>query len=171
MAGAGTPVMKIEDLSVLEVSVFLPEEVYARVVPTQTRMRITVGGADLGTRPVAYKSPTVNPKLRTFEVKGLVESPPPGVAPGCLAQVVVVFDERGGVGIPTAAIQQRSDRCVAFLVEKGRARMVPVKTGRQVDGWTEILEGGLPAGAPVVTMGQQLVSDGAQVSVVEEKGR
>jgi RND family efflux transporter MFP subunit len=171
MAGAGTPVLKIEDLSVLEISVFLPEEVYARVVPERTQMRIQVGGADLDLRPVVYKSPTVNPKLRTFEVKGLVESPPPGVAPGCLAQVVIVLDSRSGLGIPSAAIQQRSGQSVVFLVDGEQARLVPVTTGRDMNGWTEILDGGLQAGAEVATMGQQLISDGTPVSVVQEAAR
>ncbi len=171
MAGAGTPVVKIEDLSVLEVSVFLPAEVYARVTPKKTQMRIQVGGADLGVRPVAYKSPTVNPKLRTFEVKSLVESPPTGVAPGCLAQVTVVLDGRSGVGIPAAAVQQRGGQSVVFRVEGDQARMVTVKAGRDMNGWTEILEGDLPAGVPVVTMGQQLLSDGTLVSVVQEAAR
>jgi multidrug efflux pump subunit AcrA (membrane-fusion protein) len=163
--------VKIEDLSVLEVSVFLPEEVYAQVVPEKTRMRVQVGGSDLGVRPVAYKSPTVNPKLRTLEVKALVESPPPGVAPGCLAEVVVVLDGRSGVGIPTAAVAQRSGQAVVFLVENNTARMVTVKTGRDTNGWTEILEGGLKPGTAVVTMGQQLLNDGTSVSVVREAAR
>lgn len=171
MAGAGTPVVKIEDLSVLEVSVFLPAEVYAQVVPGETRMRIQVGGIDLDVRPVSYRSPTVNPKLRTFEVKALVESPPPGVAPGCLAQVAVVLDSRSGVGIPGAAVQQRGGQSVVFLVEGEQARMATVKTGRDTNGWTEILEGGLKAGDAVVTMGQQLLDDGTQVSVVQEAAR
>jgi len=168
MAGAGTPVVKIEDLSILEISVFLPEQYFAQVVPGQTQMRVSVSGIELGIRPVDYKSPTVNPKLRTFEVKGLVESPPPSVAPGCLAQVVVVMDSRQGVGIPAAAIQQRGGRYVVFRVADQQARMVPVKVGRDADGWTEILESELPAATPVVTMGQQLVSDGTTVSVVQE---
>jgi len=42
MAAPGSPVLKIEDLTVLEVSVFLPEEHYARVEPDQTQMRISV---------------------------------------------------------------------------------------------------------------------------------
>ena len=171
MAGAGTPVVKIEDLSVLEVSVFLPAEVYARVTPKKTQMRIQVGGADLGVRPVAYKSPTVNPKLRTFEVKSLVESPPAGVAPGCLAEVTDVLDGRSGVGIPAAAVQQRGGQSVMFRVEGDQARMVTVKTGRDMNAWTEVLEGDLEPGAAVVTMGQQLLSDGTLVSVVQEAAR
>jgi len=171
MAAAGTPVVKIEDLSVLEISVFLPEEYYARVEPGKTRMRIEVSGIDLGVQPVTYKSPTVHPKLRTFEVKGLVESPPPGVAPGCLAEVVIVMDERSGVGVPTAAIGQRGGHSVVFLVEGEQARMVQVKTGREISGWTEIVEGDVTAQTPVLTMGQQLVEDGTPVSVVEEAAR
>ncbi len=171
MAGAGTPVVKIEDLSLLEVSVFLPEEAYAQVTPERTQMRIRVGGTDLGVRPVAHKSPTVNPKLRTFEVKARIESPPPGVAPGCLAQVSVVLNGRSGVGIPAAAVQQRGGQSVVFLVEGNQARMATVKTGRDMNGWTEILEGALQASTAVVTMGQQLLNDGAPVTVVQEAAR
>ncbi|NLF72073.1 MAG: efflux RND transporter periplasmic adaptor subunit [Candidatus Anammoximicrobium sp.] len=171
MAGAGTPVVKIEDLSVLEVSVFLPEEVYAQVIPGKTRMRIQVSGTDLGARAVSYKSPTVNPKLRTFEVKTLVESPPAGVAPGCLAQVTVVLDGRSGVGIRAAAVQRRGGQSVVFRIEEDQARMVTVKTGRDMNGWTEILEGDLQTGVSVVTMGQQLLNDGTPVSVVQEAAR
>ena len=171
MAAAGTPVVKIEDLSVLEICVFLPEEYYARVEPGKTRMRIEVSGIDLGVQPVTYKSPTVNPKLRTFEVKGLVESPPPGVAPGCLAEVAIVMDQRSGVGVPGAAIGQRGGHSVVFLVEGAQARMVQVKTGREMNGWTEIVEGDVTAQTPVLTMGQHLVEEGTPVSVVKEAAR
>ena len=171
MAAPGTPVVKIEDLSLLEVSVFLPEEHYARVVPGKTEMRINVGGVDLETLRVVYKSPTVTPKLRTFEIKTLIESPPPEVAPGCLAEVVVVLDGRRGVGIPTAAIAQRGGNSAIFVVELQTARMLPVQTGRSMSGWTEILDGGLSVGAEVITMGQQLVNDGTPVAVAKEDSR
>ena len=153
MAAAGTPVLRIEDLSVLEVSVFLPEQAYTSVQPGKTKMRIRVGSVDLGERPVSYKSPTMHHKMRTFEVKGLVASPPEGVVPGCLAEVAIVADSRPGVGVPAGAMQTRGNRSVLFTVEGDRAKMVPVKTGREMDGWLEILEG-LAAGMPVVSMGQ-----------------
>lgn len=171
MAAAGTPVIKIEELSVLEISVFLPVEYYARVEPGKTQMRIKVNGIDLGVRPVSYKSPTVNSKLRTFEVKGLVESASSGVAPGCLAEVVLVIDERRGVGVPAAAIGQRSGRSVVFLVEAEQARMVQVETGRGMDGWVEIVAGDVLAETPILTMGQHLVEDGTPVMVVKETAR
>jgi len=168
MAGAGTPVLRIEDLSVVEISAFLPEQYYARVVAGQTEMRVRVAGMDLGTRPVTYKSPTVDPKLRTFEAKGVVESPPAGLVPGCLAEITFVMDGRSGVGVPTAAVQRRGGRSVVFAVDGEQARTIQVKTGREMDGWTEIAEGELPVGTPVVTMGQHLVEDGTPVSIAQE---
>jgi len=167
MAGAGTPVLRIEDLSLLDVSVFLPEEHYADVVAGETTMRVRVGEVDLGDRPVSYKSPTVHPKLRTFEVEGLIESPPEGVVPGCLAEVTIVADSREGVGVPAGAVQTRGDRSVLFTVEGDAAKMIAVETGRDMDGWVEILEG-VAADAPVVSMGQTLVDDDTSISVVEE---
>ncbi|HUT90779.1 MAG TPA: efflux RND transporter periplasmic adaptor subunit [Thermoguttaceae bacterium] len=167
MAGAGTPVLRIEDLALLEVSVFLPEAYYAEIVPGETTMRVRVGDVELGDRRVDYKSPTVHSKLRTFEVKGLVESPSEGVVPGCLAEVTIVAHSREGVGVPAEAVQTRGDRSVLFTVEGDRAKMIPVKTGRDMEGWIEILDG-VAAGTPVVSMGQTLVDDGTPISVVEE---
>lgn len=170
MAAAGTPVLRIEDLSVLEVSVFLPEECYVRVLPGKTKMQVKVGNVDLGEPEVSYKSPTVHSKLRTFEVKGLVESPPEGVVPGCLAEVAIVTASRAGVGVPAGAVQSRGGQEVVFSVSQGRAKMIPVATGREMQGWCEILDG-LSAGVSVISMGQFLVEEGTLVSVVQEDVR
>lgn len=171
MAAPGTPIVRIEDLSVLEISVHIPEAFYAQVEPGRTTMRVNVSGIDLGSLPVTYKSPTVHSKLRTFEVKGIVESPPEGVVPGCLADVSIVVDTRTGVGVPTSAIQKRGGENVVFVVESEMARMVVVETGRELQGWTEVTASGLPAGTPVITMGQTLVENETAVTLVQEGGK
>jgi RND family efflux transporter MFP subunit len=171
MAGPGSPVVRIEDLSLLEVCVFLPEEHYPQVESEQTQMRIIVSGIDLGSRPVTYKSPTINPKLRTFEIKSQVANPPQSVASGGLAEVTVVMDSRVGIGIPSSAIQQRGGKSVVFVIQDDSARMVPVETGRTAAGWTEILDSGWTVGSLIVTMGQQQLSEGRLVSVAREDAR
>lgn len=171
MAAAGTPVLKIEDLSILEISVHIPEALYARVEPNVTAMRVNVSAIDLGSLVVTYKSPTVHPKLRTFEVKGIVESPPPGVVPGCLAEVSIVVDTRSGLGIPSSAIQKRGGKNVVFILENEMAKMVAVKTGRESEGWTEVTAAELNTGTPVITMGQTLVDDGTAVTLVKDGGK
>ncbi len=168
MAAPGTPVVKIEDLSVLEACVYIPEEFYGRVQPGKTQIRVRVSGTDLGSHPVSYKSPTVHSKLRTFEVKGVIENPPEEVVPGCLAEISIVLDDHSGVGVPSGAIQRRGDQKVVFALEGDLARMVPVETGREMEGWTEVKGDNLSAGTEIVTLGQALVENGSAVSLVKE---
>jgi len=168
MAGPGTPVLRLDDLATLEVSVFLPEQYYARIEPGRTTMRIRVGDVDLPPRPVEYKSPTVHPRLRTFEVKGQITDPPAGVVPGCLAEVTIRIESRSGVGVPVGSIETRGGQSVVFTVAGDRARRLPVVTGLETDGWREIVQG-IEPGTPVVTMGQFLIEDGVPVVEVRQE--
>ncbi|HHH75502.1 MAG TPA: efflux RND transporter periplasmic adaptor subunit, partial [Phycisphaerae bacterium] len=168
MAGAGTPVLHVDDLSVLEISVYLPGEYYRRIDPGKTNMHIQVGDIDLGQHPVSYKSPTVAPVLRTFEIKCLLSKPAAGVAPGLLAGVTIVLDRREGLGVPSESIQKRAGENVIFIIENDVASMVTVQVGLQMDGMTEIHNAEIPAGASVVSLGQYYLNDGTAVSIVKE---
>lgn len=168
MGNPGQPIVRIEDLSVVEVSAFLPVQYYARVHPGQTPVRVVVGGVDLGEHTVSYRSPTADPKLRTFEIKCVVADPPDGVVPGAIAEVAVVFDRREGLAVPIEAIQKRDGRDVVFVVSEGVAHTAQVRTGLESDGLIEILSGDLTEGQAVVSMGQHLVKDGSPVRVVKE---
>jgi RND family efflux transporter MFP subunit len=168
MAGAGTPVLRIEDGSLVEISVFVPAEYYDRVEEGKTKLRVRVGQTILQDLAVTYKSPTVEPRLRTFQVKALVESPPPEVVPGALAQVEVILQTRTGVGVPAQAVVQRSGADVVFTVQEGRARALPVQLGLEMDGWREILSG-VDENTPIVSMGQSMLDDGARVRLLEQK--
>jgi multidrug efflux pump subunit AcrA (membrane-fusion protein) len=169
MGDPGVPAIRIDDTSVIEVAAFLPAQYYAAVVPGRTTMRIQVSGIDLAAQAITYKSPTINPKLRVFEVKCLLKDPPPGVAPGAMAQIVVVLDSREGLGVPVRAVQQRAGRSVVFVVEGNTVRQKTVETGFESDGWVELLQADLKEGAAVVTMGQSMVEEGTAVSVQQER--
>ena len=165
---AGKPVLRIEDSAVIEVSVFLPAQYYARVEVGGTPMRIEVAGTVVGEYAVSYKSPTIQPKLRTFEAKCLIVEPQHSVVPGAMAEVTILLDRQEGLGIPRDAVQKRNDRMVVFVVENDTARMVEVQTGMETDGWVQITSDVPPEGAPVVTMGQYMVDDGTRVAVQKE---
>lgn len=168
-AGAGRPVIRVADTSVLEVSAFLPGEYYPRIKTGETHMHVRVGGIDAGRPPVTYKSPEIQEQLRTFEVKGLIDSPPEGVVPGAIAQIETVLLRRTGPGIPHDVVQIREGRPVVFVVEDGHAREVKINTGLTTDGWTEVLDDTLPPGASVITRGYNLVNDGTPVDVRGEE--
>ena len=164
----GDPVVRIDDLSVVEVAAFLPAQCYATVRLGQTPMRIQVSGIDLGRQVVTYKSPTVDSRLRTFEIKTVIPNPPEGVVPGALAQITVVLEARRGLGVPVVSLQERAGRSVVFIVAEGKALQVPVTTGIETDGWIEIRQGELKENDPVVTLGQDKVEQGTPVEVQQE---
>ncbi|MCP4642763.1 MAG: efflux RND transporter periplasmic adaptor subunit [bacterium] len=167
MADVGKPVFRIEDPAVLEVSVYLPAQFYARVVPGKTPVRVDVYGIDVPPLTVSYKSPTIHPKLRTFEVKCMIQDPPPGVVPGAMAEAEVLLDQFQGLGVPAAAVLTRNDGSVVFTLQDGAARQVDVQTGLENDGWIEVRSPALSEGVPVVTMGQNLLDDGTPVNLQE----
>lgn len=166
MAGAGEPVLRIDDLSVVEVSIFVPAEYYHQVVVGQTKLRALAAGRDLGELLVTFKSPVIEPRLRTFQVKALLESPPPEVVPGCLVEATLILQSRQGLGVPIRAVQERGGKTLVFTVTEGRAKALPVELGWEMDGWREI-RAGLSAIVPVIVSGQSLVDDGTPVRVVE----
>lgn len=168
-AGAGTPILRVADTSVLEVSAFLPYEYYPRMKVGETQLRITVSGIELGSLPITYKSPEIQDQLRTFEVKCLVESPPEGVVPGAIANVEAILESRKAPGIPTNIIQMRGDRSVIFTVEDDTARMIEIRAGLATDGWTELLDGQPAIGTPIIRRGYNLVNDGSLVEIQREE--
>ena len=168
MASPGTAVLKIEDPSVLEVSAHLPENDYARVHPGRTRARLRAGEIDLGEQGITYKSPTVDVKFRTFEIKCRLDAPPEGVVSGRIVDVTVILERREALGVPAEAVLTRNGRPVVFLAGDNAARMIVVETGRQTGGWIEIRGDALAAGAPVVSMGQEYLEDGTALSVAKE---
>jgi len=169
MGDAGKPVVIIEDISAVDVSLFAPADCYARVRPNETKAKLRVAGRDLGEYPVTFRSPVIEPKLRTFEIKCRVQSPPAEVAPGALADAEIVFETRQALGVPNEAVQERGGKTVVFVEENQRVRMAPIVTGLESDGWKEIKAGEIAEGARIVRMGQFLLEDGASVSVQEAR--
>ncbi len=156
------PMVRIVDPSLLEISAFLPAQRYDAVKPSETQARIVVNGIDTGAHPIVYKSPTIEPTLRTFEIKCEISAPQEGVVPGAMADIHVLLETRTGLGVPTAAVVTRDNKKNVFVVENDTAKKVAVETGLESDGWTEI-RAGLTENTPVITMGQHLVDDGTPV--------
>ncbi len=168
MASAGTPVIRIDDLSVIEITAYLPETYYARVVEGSTIVRANVHGIDVGSAVVTTKNPKIHSKLRTFEIKALLSNPPAGVVPGCRAELVIILDKRKGLGVPRVSIVRRGKGVALFTTQDGKAKMIPVEAGLEMDGWVEVKAAGLAKNAPVVRMGQDLLNDGMSIFEVKE---
>ena len=117
MGGTGDPVVDIEDPGSLEVSALLPADYYPLILEGKTEAAVKVHGLDLGRLPVAYKSPTINAQLRTFEIKCRLDNSEGRLAPGAMAAIEVVLKSRPGLGVPREALVTRQDREALFTVD------------------------------------------------------
>jgi RND family efflux transporter MFP subunit len=169
MAGAGTPVLRIDNLTVVEFTAYLPEAYYARVVEGETVVRAKSGGIDIGEVVVTTKSPTISPRLRTFEIKALLKNPPAGVVPGGIVELVVVLEKRNALGVPRESLVRRENGLALFTAKDGAARMMPVEAGLETDGWVEVRGDGLTKGLQIVRMGQDRLNNGMAVVEVKEE--
>lgn len=169
MAAAGTPIVRIDDLSVIEVSAFLPAVYYSKVIIEETKMKVTVGDIQVGELPVIYKSPVIDSRLRNFEIKALIKDPQEGVTSGDIALINVILGAHEGTGVPREAVLRRLSGTNLFVAEKGIAKMVPIETGLENDGWIEILSKDIREGMSVITMGQDRLSDGTAISILKEE--
>jgi RND family efflux transporter MFP subunit len=168
MGRPGEAAVRIDDPNRIEVSAYIPAQYYAEVTEGKTKMRIGVSGRDMGEYAISYKSPTINPNLRTFEVKCVLENPLRIIAAGTMAQVRLILETRDGLGVPTAAILNRDNQFVVFVVSGERAHKVAVEKGLENDGWTEVISKELNEQSMVVTMGQDMLDEGGAVSVQKE---
>ncbi|NLN91923.1 MAG: efflux RND transporter periplasmic adaptor subunit [Candidatus Hydrogenedens sp.] len=165
---AGQPLIRIVDRNLLELSVFLPAEFYSRIVAEETKLHLQTQEVDLGAFPVSFKSPEIQPTLRTFEVRCLIPDPPDTVAPGALVTANAVLVTREALGVPTPAIQQRAGKEQIYTVADKAARGMEVTRGLETAGWTEVLNDSLTEGMPIITMGQFMVEEGSLVRLSEE---
>jgi RND family efflux transporter MFP subunit len=168
MAKPGEPAVRIDDTSLIEVSAYLPAQYYAEVVEGQTKIEVKVSGKNLGEHDIYYKSPTINPKFRTFEVKCLLDNPSQTIAAGAMAEIRAILETRKGLAVPSESIQRRENKSIIFIISDNKAHKVEVQTGIENDGWTEVISSELNEQSLVVTMGQNMLEEGKAVSVQKE---
>ena len=163
----GTPVLRVEDVSALDVSAWLPGQYYVRIEPGVTQVSVRAPGLSAEST-VSYKSPTVEASLRTFEIKCPLSGDGKCAVPGALVDATVVLTRRDGLAVPIDAVQERAGRKVIFLADGDTARLVPVTSGLETDGFVEVSGDGLSAGSRVVLVGQFMLEDGSPIVAREE---
>lgn len=168
MGRPGEPAVRIDDNTLIEVSAFLPAQYYPEITEGKTRMKVSVAGRDLGEHAIYYKGATINPKLRTFEVKCLLDNSSQTIAAGAMAEVSVILETQKGLAVPTESILIRDNKFVVFIVSGDKAHKVSVQKGIENNGWTEVTSSELKEQSMVVTMGQNMLDEGKTVSIQKE---
>ena len=110
---------------------------------------------------------TANVQTKLYTVTVTVPAEVTGLLNGMFADVTFYTAvSEGTVIVPTDAIVTSGESQYIFVVDNGTARQVEVTTGLNASGVTEITSG-LTTGEQIVTVGQQYLSDGDAVRIVE----
>lgn len=161
LAMPGKPVLQMENPDTLRFEADVPEALIGNVkLGDQLPVRIaTVTNEIQGA--VAELSPTADSNSRTY----LVKLDLPGAAgfrSGQFGHVAVPVGQVSAIRVPAAAVIQRGQMELVFVVTNGHAELRLVKTGRRVGDEIEVVSG-LNSGEQVVTEGAAALTDGQSV--------
>ena len=163
LAMPGRPLLRLEDPTNLRLEADVPDSVLLRIKPGGTlAVRVDAIGAQLAGQ-VAEIAPVADPATRSVRVK-LDLPTTPGLLPGQFGRVAVPMAEAEFLIVPAAALVQRGQLEIVFVVRDGQAQMRLVRAGRQVNGGVEILAG-LSQGETVVVEGAAGLLDGQPLQV------
>ena len=144
----------------------VPEQHIGRIHPgLVATVSCDAYGNELFPGKVKYIIPQAD-KSHAFPIKIEVDNADGRLKSGMFVRVDLAISRPEKVlMVPKDAIVKNGGEAVVFLVEDGKARMIPVRTGR-ADGDYVAVEGSLMPGAAVVVTGNENLKDGAPVKVM-----
>jgi len=164
------PLFQVVDVDTVEVAVNVPEKRLGRIregLPVELTVLSYPGRFFHGT--VSRLSPVLDPVTRTLEVRVRIDNPAQALKPGMFAEArLLLRQEQQIVRVPLAALVDRPEGQVAFVVREGKARQAAVRLAFVQEDFAAV-ESGLAAGDRVVVVGQQNLNDGDEVTVAEER--
>lgn len=163
VVSAGTEIATISDLSAIKLDFTVPETMLSSIRPGLTIEARSAAYPDIPFRgQIANVDPVIDPNTRAVKVRARLANPERKLKPGMLLTVAIETAPRLSLSVPELAVVGEGDSRFVYVIDKGQAMRVQVRTGVRSDGRVEILEG-LRPGQPVVTEGVVKLSDGMKV--------
>jgi len=163
LAAPGKPLISMEDPSALQLEAAVPLAIADHVQRGMTLSVRVDGMSDALSGLVSEIAPGADPLTRTLQVK-IDLLPQVGLKAGQFARLLVPIGENDTLRIPAAAVVQRGQMEIVFVLAGPHAQLRLVKTGKRSGDETEILSG-LDAGDVVVVAGADQLTDGQAVDV------
>lgn len=167
---ANTPVALVVNADKVKIGLDIPEKYLPKIVLGQ-QAQISVDSWPLKkfTGSVTKISPVIDLSTRTAPVEITIINQEYNLQSGMFAKVQLVVEARDNVPvILREAIMGRDPDNYVFVVQNKKAILRKISLGIRQGPYFEVRQG-LVAGDLVVVMGQQLLSDGANVEPEEDK--
>jgi RND family efflux transporter MFP subunit len=168
MTGAN-PILVIERITPVKTIVNVSETYFPKV---RVGMPVTVKLDTYGDEPFAGRvsiiHPTIDTNTHTFPVEITLPNGNQRVRPGMFARVTIAYGHARHLVIPDEAVvkQMGAGDHYVYVYDNGKVYYKKVQLGRRLNAEYEVLSG-LPDACKVVIAGQNKLSDGAKVNVVE----
>lgn len=165
---AGDPLASLYAVDPIELAFWLPERCGPHVQVDQPVTATTTAYPERRLDgQLAFVSPVVDPRTRSFQVKARFPNPDGSLKPGVFAAGHVTVDTQDDCPvIPEECLVSLRSGYVVFVVRGGVARERDVTIGLRAAGRVEIQEGVEP-GEEVVRAGHMQLADGDAVRVTE----
>jgi len=113
--------------------------------------------------------PNLEEKTRTLQVEAIASNPDRTLKPGLFAHVkLFTGTQKDTILIPSVSLLYEGESTKVFVIEGDRARQKTIKSGQKYGEMMEIVEG-LKEGEQVVVVGQQNLSEGVKVNIVDSR--
>lgn len=162
-AAPGEPAFEIQDLSVLDAELEIPESYLGAVTP-EAQVEISFKG-QFSSKPaeIVAINPKVNRDTRTFTVKVRVDNKNLVLPSGVFAVARFDLQEVQDVpAVPREAVQKNQGRTFVWLVKDNKAYQQEITEGASNENWV-MVEQGLTAGDQVAVEGVGVLIDGYPV--------
>jgi RND family efflux transporter MFP subunit len=169
-ANPAVGLFQIVDMDVVEVEVDIPEKRIGEMRVGQAVEIAVISYPDrLFYGTISRLSPVVDPASRSLEARIKVVNQAFQLKPGMFAEAKIILRRRdNAITIPLAALVEKEDQRVAFVVQGEVAREVKPAVAF-VQEERAVVDSGIAEGDRVVVIGQQSLSDGDAVTVAEVK--
>lgn len=174
MLSANAALLSIVDLDPVIVVVFVTEIDYAELAPNMPiELRTDAFPGETFSGAISRIAPVFETESRQARVEMIVPNPDGRLKPGMFVRARAVLDTLADATIvPAAALVQRDGETVVFVANEGNASVSSraVELGiRQGERVAVTAKDGQPLTGKVVTLGQQQLVDGSEITVPERR--
>lgn len=163
LATPGKPLLDMEDSTALRLEADVPEAVVGKLaLGDKLPVRISALEKEVEGN-ISEIAPAADSVSRTFLVK-LDLPAQPGLRAGQFGRVAMPVGETKALRVPAAAVTQRGQMELVFIVSDGKAQLRLVKTGKRIGVEVELVSGA-SAGEKIVIGNADGLVDGQPVAV------
>ena len=166
-----TVAMTIVDLNNMKVAFSVSEDVINRIsVGSKAYVTISAVSETPFEVSVSHISPAADEQTKLYTVEAYIDNTDKKIKSGMFASIKVVLDQKENtISIPlNTVIEKNNEKYVYIIDENNTAHKTIVETGLKNENFIEITNG-LKMQDIVVVKGQDFISDGSIVSVIESE--